>query len=68
MVDVARVRRVRTLYDLALGHLVDLDQDTRTVVGDLLAKIGIADHSRVDRWLASTEALVEDACFAPGVG
>ena len=63
--DVARVRRTRTLYDLALalrdgdgqlavGHLVDLDRDTRAIVGDLLAELGVADHSRIDRWLAST--------------
>jgi hypothetical protein len=71
MGDVARVRRARTLYDLALalwdgdgqlavGHLVDLDRDTRTMVGDLLAELGVADHSRIDRWLASTDAVLED--------
>lgn len=67
IVDVARVRRARTLYDLALalwedggqlavGHLVDLDRDTRTMIGDLLAELGVADYSHVDRWLASTRA------------
>jgi len=56
MGDVARVRRARTLYDLALalwdgdgqlavGHLVDLDRDTRTMIGDLLAELGVADNS-----------------------
>ena len=75
MGDVARVRRARTLYDLALalwdgdgqlaiGHLVDLDRDTRTMIGDLLAELGVADHSRIDRWLASTHATLED----PGTG
>jgi hypothetical protein len=70
MGDVARVRRARTLYDLALalwdgdgqlavGHLVDLDRDTRTMIGDLLAELGVADHSRIDRWLSSTESIVE---------
>ena len=70
MGDVARVRRARTLYDLALalwdgdgqlavGHLVDLDRDTRTMIGDLLAELGVADHSRIDRWLASAEAVLE---------
>ena len=65
--DVARVRRARTLYDLALalwdgdsqvalGHLVDLDRDTRTMIGDLLAELGVADHSHIDRWLASADA------------
>jgi hypothetical protein len=67
MGDVARVRRARTLYDLALalwdgdgqlavGHLVDLDRDTRTMIGDLLAELGVADHRRIDRWLASADA------------
>jgi hypothetical protein len=71
MGDVARVRRARTLYDLALalwdgdgqlavGHLVDLDRDTRTTIGDLLAELGVADHSRIDRWLSSTDAVLED--------
>jgi hypothetical protein len=65
------VRRARTLYDLALalwdgdgqlavGHLVDLDRDTRTMIGDLLAELGVADHSRIDRWLSSTDAVLED--------
>jgi len=69
MGDVARVRRARTLYDLALalwdgdgqlavGHLVDLDRDTRTMIGDLLAELGVADHSRIDRWLNSTELVI----------
>jgi hypothetical protein len=71
MGDVARVRRARTLYDLALalwdgdgqlavGHLVDLDRDTRTMIGDLLAELGVADHSHIDRWLASTDRFVGD--------
>lgn len=71
MGDVARVRRARTLYDLALalwdgdgqlaiGHLVDLDRDTRTMVGDLLADLGVTDHSRIDRWLASTDSVVDE--------
>lgn len=69
--DVDRVRRARTLYDLALalwdgdsqvalGHLVDLDRDTRTMIGDLLAELGVADHSHIDRWLASADAVLED--------
>ena len=75
--DVARVRRARTLYDLALalwdgdsqlaiGHLVDLDRDTRTVIGDLLAELGVADHSHIDRWLASTDAVLDDAAAGTG--
>ncbi|MEX2205443.1 MAG: hypothetical protein WEF50_04360 [Myxococcota bacterium] len=43
---------------LAIGHLVDLDRDTRTMVSDLVAQLGVADHSRIDRWLASTDAIV----------
>jgi len=77
MGDVARVRRARTLYDLALAlwdgdgqlavsHLVDLDRDTRTMIGDLLAELGVSDHSRIDRWLASTHATLEDG--GPGTG
>ena len=75
--DVARVRRARTLYDLALalwdgdsqvtlGHLVDLDRDTRTLIGDLLAELGVADHSHIDRWLASTDAVLEDGASGSG--
>ena len=70
--DAVRVRRARTLYDLALalwdgdgqlavGHLVDLDRDTRTMVGDLLAELGVAGHSHVDRWLASADAALDSA-------
>ena len=70
--DTAGVRRARTLYDLALalwdddgqlavGHLVDLDRDTRTMVGDLLAELGVGDHSQIDRWLASTETVVDQS-------
>lgn len=77
MGDVARVRRARTLYDLALalwdgdsqlaiGHLVDLDRDTRTMVGDLLAELGVADHSSIDRWLASTISVIESEPLETG--
>lgn len=63
----ARVRRARTLFDLALaiwngdsqlpqGMLVQLDKDTRTMVGDLLGDLGAADPGHVDRWLENTQA------------
>jgi hypothetical protein len=69
MGDVARVRRARTLYDLALAlwdgdgqpavdNIVELDRDTRTMIGDLLAELGVADDGRIHRWLASTAGLV----------
>jgi hypothetical protein len=65
--EPARVRRARTLFDLALaiwngdsqlsqGMLVQLDKDTRTMVGDLLADLGAADPAHVDRWLENTHA------------
>ena len=31
-----------------------------TVIVGLLAEQGIADHSQIDRWLASAEAVLED--------
>jgi hypothetical protein len=43
-----------------VGQRVDLDRDTRTMTGDLLADFGLSDHSRIDRWLASTDAVLED--------
>jgi len=72
--EPARVRRARTLFDLALaiwngdsqlpqGMLVQLDKDTRTMVGDLLADLGAADPVHVDRWLENTKAF-----FAPRDG
>ena len=65
--EPARVQRARTLFDLALaiwngdsqlpqGMLVQLDKDTRTMVGDLLADLGAADPAYVDRWLENTHA------------
>lgn len=68
--DPDRVRRARTLYDLALalwdgdsqvvlGHLLDLDGDTRGVIGDLLSDMGMANPEQVDRWLESTSAMLE---------
>jgi hypothetical protein len=33
------------------------------VIGDLLAELGVADHSHIDRWLASTDAVLEDGAF-----
>jgi hypothetical protein len=42
-----------------VGHLVDLDRDTRTMIGELLAELGVAGHSRIDRWLASTDAVLD---------
>ena len=41
---------------MALGHLVDLDRDTRTVIGDLLAEledlaaVGLDGHGDAGRW------------------
>jgi hypothetical protein len=72
--DVNRVRRARTLYDLALAlwdgdsqvALGHLDRDTRTMIGDLLAELGVADHSHIDRWLASADAVLEDAASGTG--
>jgi hypothetical protein len=72
--DVVRVRRAGMLYDLALalwdgdrqvalGPLVDRDRDTRTVIGDLLAELAVADHRHIDRWLASTDTVFEDGAW-----
>jgi hypothetical protein len=43
-----------------VGQRVDLDRDTRTMTGDLLADFGLSDHSRIDRWPASTDAVLAD--------
>lgn len=68
-----RVRRARTLLDLALAlydddshlalsHLIGLDADTRSMIADLLGDLGMADHDHIDRWL---RAMPE---FAPAEG
>jgi hypothetical protein len=44
----------------AVAGARDLDRDARTMIGDLLADLGVSDHSRIDRWLASTDAVLED--------
>ena len=69
--DVARVRRARTLYDLVLtiyegkgvvtlDHLIELDQDTRSVVGDLIADLQVSNHTHTDTWLRSTTVFLEE--------
>lgn len=62
-----RIRRARTLLDLALalfdgdGHLamtqlVNLDYETRGIVSDLLMGLGHQGGTHADRWLENTEA------------
>lgn len=62
-----RVRRARTLLDLALAlfdgdgqlastHLVNLDYETRGMVSDLLMELGAKGGAHVDRWLENTNA------------
>jgi len=64
MEDVGRVRRARTIYEgkgvVTLDHLIELDQDTRSVVGDLIGDLQVSNPTHTDTCLRSTSVFLEE--------
>jgi len=45
---------------VTLDHLIELDQDTRSVVGDLIGDLQVSNHTHTDTWLRSTSVFLEE--------